>query len=138
MLLALLRRLGCDARDLGIVRDDFDTIRDNIASAMREYDVLFISGGMSMGEYDFVPKALQSLGVELKITKLRIKPGKPFVFGVDQRDRFVFGLPGNPVSAFVCTIRLAARLLQRMCGGSAGDAEQWVTAVLAKPQAANG
>jgi molybdopterin molybdotransferase len=83
---------------------------------------------MSMGEYDYVPRLLGEMGVELRISKLRIKPGKPFVFGVTREgplayaglgagDRIVFGLPGNPVSGYVCTLRLASRLLARMAGG---------------------
>jgi molybdopterin molybdotransferase len=70
---------------------------------------------MSMGRYDYVPKLLIELGLELKITKLRIKPGKPFVFGVAPQC-FVFGLPGNPVSSFVCATRLCSRLIARMSG----------------------
>jgi molybdopterin molybdotransferase len=61
------------------------------------------------------------LGVRILITKLRIKPGKPFIFGVynqPERTHYVFGLPGNPVSGFVCTLRLASRLLTRLSGGT--------------------
>jgi molybdopterin molybdotransferase len=123
MLVALLRRLGCDVRDLGIARDDPAVIRDAILNGLSLADALFIAGGMSMGERDYVPRLLQELGMDLRITKLRIKPGKPFVFAVARefdsiRDKFVFGLPGNPVSAFVCTLRLASRVLARMAGGT--------------------
>src|SRR5206468_10821071 len=100
-----------------------------------EHDVLFVTGGMSMGAYDYVPKILRELGVELRITKLRIKPGKPFVFGVKQT-KFVFGLPGNPVSGFVCTVRLASRLIARL-GGST-PREQWVEGTLTAALPANG
>src|SRR5205085_507791 len=123
------------------------------------YDALFVTGGMSMGAYDYVPRTLAELGVALKVTKLRIKPGKPFVFGVGEGSGFrvqgsgqgeevaggggassssslnpeprtpnpayVFGLPGNPVSAFVCTLRFASRLLARMAGGAVE--ERWLT-----------
>jgi molybdopterin molybdotransferase len=127
MLSALLRRLGCEVIDLGIVSDDPGLIRQAMEQGLRS-DVLFVTGGMSMGTYDYVPRLLGVMGVELRISKLRIKPGKPFVFGVkreaphvhaglDPRDHFVFGLPGNPVSGYVCTLRLASRLLSRMGGG---------------------
>src|SRR5262249_1361726 len=66
MLVALLKRFGCDAMDLGTVRDDFAAIRGMIDVGY-SFDILFVSGGMSMGQYDFVPKALIDLGVELKI-----------------------------------------------------------------------
>jgi len=136
MLHSLLTRLGCEVRDLGIVPDEPELIRAEMERGM-ESDVLFVTGGMSMGEYDYVPRLLAEMGVELRISKLRIKPGKPFVFGVRTsanspqspdvaphvhaglpgESKFVFGLPGNPVSGYVCTLRLASRLLARIGGG---------------------
>jgi molybdopterin molybdotransferase len=123
MLLALLRRMGCDATDLGVAEDDPEIIREALKRGLG-FDALFVTGGMSMGEYDYVPRLLIELGVDLKITKLRIKPGKPFVFGVSP-SCFVFGLPGNPVSAFVCASRLASRVITRLAGGSPD--ERWLT-----------
>ena len=120
MLVSLLRRMRCDVRDLGSAIDRPEIIRSALQQGMQS-DLLFVTGGMSMGTYDYVPRLLKELGVETKITKLRIKPGKPFVFGVktfsDGRRCFVFGLPGNPVSGFVCSVRLAARLVRRLLGG---------------------
>ena len=155
MLVSLLRRLGCEVADLGVVRDEPDVIREALRRGL-EFDALFVTGGMSMGEYDYVPRLLSDLGVKLKITKLRIKPGKPFVFGVREGEapaepdrpanasgsaeaspcRFVFGLPGNPVSAFVCTLRLASRLLMRMAGGAIE--ERWLTGRLDTGMPVNG
>lgn len=139
MLAALLRRLGCTVRTLGCARDDVADIRAKILDGLND-DVLFVAGGMSMGKYDHVPAILRELGVEILISKLRIKPGKPFVFGTVQSlgdaMRYVFGLPGNPVSAFVCTLRLAARLLRRLSGGSAE--QEWAAATLDAPLKANG
>ena len=173
MLAALLRRMGCEVTDGGIVRDDPASVRAALAGAIDAYDAVFISGGMSMGTYDYVPRTLLELGVELKVTKLRIKPGKPFVFGVRNRvsgfgyrgsgeegvrgfdpkpetrdpllwaraagqpDVFVFGLPGNPVSAFVCTVRLASRLIGRLCGET-GASEAWASATISEALPANG
>lgn len=147
MLIALLDRLGCEVLDLGIVRDDPDATRDALSQGMLA-DALLVTGGMSMGERDYVPRLLRELGLEMKITKLRIKPGKPFVFAVGQGSgvggqdpdsstaRYVFGLPGNPVSAFVCTVRLAARVLSRMGGGDADAAIAQAKLISALP--ANG
>ncbi|MGH7179011.1 MAG: molybdopterin molybdotransferase MoeA [Tepidisphaeraceae bacterium] len=137
MMVALLRRLGCEVVDLGVVNDDRAAVRAAVARGM-EHDVLFVTGGMSMGDFDFVPGVLTSEGVEIKISKLRIKPGKPFVFGVRQEPRqsYVFGLPGNPVSAFACTVRLCRRLLERLAGGQVR--ERWLNAALTEPLAANG
>lgn len=141
MLVALLGQLGCEVAEVGNVRDDRESIRQAIRRGMK-HDALFITGGMSMGEYDFVPGLLAELGVDVKITKLRIKPGKPFMFGVSPRpDRegnggFVFGLPGNPVSAFICTLRLASRLLARLSGVL--PVERWITGRLSSCLPANG
>ncbi|HTW93378.1 MAG TPA: gephyrin-like molybdotransferase Glp [Tepidisphaeraceae bacterium] len=135
MMIALLNRLGCRVRDLGICPDDPRKIRTAIEDGLRQ-DVLFISGGMSMGERDFVPKILAELGGELKVTKLRIKPGKPFMFAQMSGGKFAFGLPGNPVSAFVCATVLARRLLERMMG--AAPAEHVYTTPLGEPLSANG
>ena len=150
MLVALLTRLGCRVTDMGTAPDNPDFIRARIVEALTgDYDALFVTGGMSMGEHDFVPRILQELGVELRVTKLRIKPGKPFVFGIkgdsavaetsvspSSRLRFVFGLPGNPVSGFVCTVRLASRLLDRIGGGPVN--ERWQTGRLMVGLPANG
>jgi molybdopterin molybdotransferase len=140
MTAALLKRLGCTVTDLGTAPDDVDVIRSRIEEGLR-HDALFVSGGMSMGEHDYVPRILRELGVEMKITKLKIKPGKPFLFGVKKRpggegDSYVFGLPGNPVSGFVCTVRLAARLIDRMGGGPAQ--ERWQNGRLIVGLPANG
>jgi molybdopterin molybdotransferase len=135
MLLALLNKLGCAARDLGIAADQPDRIKAAIQDGLRD-DILFVTGGMSMGRYDYVPRILTELGGDLKITKLRIKPGKPFVLAAMPNGKYVFGLPGNPVSAMVCTLRLASRLLTRIAGGMPPDHLR--TASLARPLEPNG
>jgi molybdopterin molybdotransferase len=135
MLLAVLQKLGCATRDLGVAADHPDQIKSAIQDGLRD-DVLFVTGGMSMGRYDFVPRILTELGGDLKITKLRIKPGKPFVLAAMPGGKYVFGLPGNPVSAMVCTVRLASRLLIRMAGGVPPD--RMASAILDEPLEANG
>jgi molybdopterin molybdotransferase len=136
MLVSLLKRLGCEATDLGIVRDEPGIIREVIEEGLR-YDVVFITGGMSMGAYDYVPEVLSDLSIDFRITKLRIKPGKPFVFGVRSLDnKYAFGLPGNPLAGFVCVVRLASRLIERLSGGEVR--ERWVVGKLEKDLAPNG
>ncbi len=136
MLVALLRQLGCDVRHVEHVRDTMENVLAAIRSNL-QHDALFITGGMSMGEFDFVPKALLELGPPFQISKLRIKPGKPFVYTRLNDDRcHVFGLPGNPVSAYVCTLRLASRVLAKFTGGSPD--ERVGTAQLATAVPANG
>ena len=134
MLVSLLKRLGCDVTDLGTVPDQRNAVRDALQNALT-FDLLFVTGGMSMGEYDFVPRTLIELGADLRITKLRIKPGKPFVFAA-LGTHYVFGLPGNPVSAFVCTVRLASRLIARLGGET--PTEKWIHASLSDALPANG
>jgi molybdopterin molybdotransferase len=134
MLVSLLKRFGCDVTDLGTVRDQRNAVRDAIQNALT-FDLLFITGGMSMGEYDFVPRTLAERGADLRITKLRIKPGKPFVFA-SIGTHYAFGLPGNPVSAFVCTVRLASRLIARLSGEA--PREEWIHASLSEALPANG
>jgi molybdopterin molybdotransferase len=136
MLVSLLKRLGCEVTDLGVVRDEPEKIRSAMEAGMKS-DVLFVTGGMSMGEYDYVPRILGEMGVDSRITKLRIKPGKPFVFGVRKTDnKLVFGLPGNPLSGFVCVVRLASRLIQRLSGARVN--EPWVQGTLQNDLGANG
>lgn len=134
MLASLLRQLGCDVTDIGTAPDQPEKIRAAIEHGLG-FDLLFVSGGMSMGQYDFVPRILLELGIDLKITKLRIKPGKPFVFGVKGQS-IIFGLPGNPVSGFVCTLRLCSRIISCMLGGN--PVERWMEARLESPVEANG
>jgi len=81
---------------LGVIRDDEEDLREKIAAGLN-HDILILSGGVSMGKFDFVPQILDELGVELHIRKLLVKPGRPTVFGTRGRTQ-VFGLPGNPIS----------------------------------------
>jgi molybdopterin molybdotransferase len=105
-LMAQLEGAGAGAQNYGTLPDIRAVIEKAAAAALGECDLLFISGGVSAGEFDYVPAVLEKLGVETIFHGVRIKPGKPVLFGrlgesgTDQC-RFVFALPGNPVSAFV-------------------------------------
>ena len=112
MLLALVREAGFEAVDLGLVRDDEDRITALLDDALTQCDGVLTSGGVSVGDYDYVKAALDRLG-HLDWRQVAIKPAKPLAFGV-VRDTPVFGLPGNPVSSLV-SFELFARpaLLQR-------------------------
>lgn len=120
MLGGLVSQAGGRARDLGIGRDDPDELRRRIADGL-DADVLVMSGGVSTGDHDFVPRVLQELGVESVLHGVRLKPGKPFWFGVAQRDdrrKLVFGLPGNPVSCLVCFELFVRPALGALAGDS--------------------
>jgi molybdopterin molybdotransferase len=115
MLAALVERAGANPRVLGIAPDDPEQLRVAIRHALATTDLLILAGGVSVGRYDRVPDVLAGLGVQIHFHKVRMKPGKPLLFGT-LRNRLVFGLPGNPVSAFVC-FELFVRPVLRKLGG---------------------
>ncbi|MFO7542887.1 MAG: molybdopterin molybdotransferase MoeA [Thiobacillus sp.] len=112
-LTGLINDLGCELIDLGIVPDTLDATEAALARASRKADVVITSGGVSVGEADYVKAAVEKLGL-VEMWKVAMKPGKPVVFGQVGQADFI-GLPGNPVSAFV-TFCLFVRpfLLKRM------------------------
>ncbi|TXN40912.1 molybdopterin molybdotransferase MoeA [Methylobacterium sp. WL119] len=114
MLIALLRRLGADARDLGILRDDPDVLAARLREAAQGHDLILTSGGVSVGEEDHVKNAVAAAG-SLAFWRLAIKPGRPVAMGVVAGTPFV-GLPGNPVAAFVTLAFVVRPLLDRLSG----------------------
>jgi molybdopterin molybdotransferase len=105
---------GCELRRYGIVRDDPLLLAAAVDKGLAECDVLLVSGGVSMGDFDYVPKTLLAAGVEKVFHGLAMRPGKPTFFG-RRGDRTVFGLPGNPMSTFVnFEVLVLPHLLARM------------------------
>ena len=119
-LRAALSQLGIEARSLGIARDDPAELQAKVERGL-ESDVLLISGGVSMGEFDFVEQVLgdTGLGCRILFDAVAIQPGKPLVAARHDRG-WVFGLPGNPASAMVTYWLLVRPLLRRMTGGDDG------------------
>jgi molybdopterin molybdotransferase len=113
-LLGLLKNMPVNFLDLGIVPDDLQSTKDILQRASNEADIIISTGGVSVGEEDYVKTALESLG-ELTMYKVKMKPGKPFTFGKINKAYFL-GLPGNPVSAFVI-FNLFARSFIAKCIG---------------------
>jgi molybdopterin molybdotransferase len=101
-----------------IVPDDAEATRTALTHAFAECDVVVTCGGVSVGEMDFVKSAFEELGGHLQFWKVAIKPGRPFVFG-RHREKLLFGLPGNPVSAFVTFLLLVRPALLRWQGTTA-------------------
>lgn len=98
-LRALCQQMGIEPTMLGIVPDDYGATKDMVQKGL-DYDVLITTGGVSVGQFDFIKDIQDELGVQRRLWGVAMKPGKPLVFGV--RDHtLVFGLPGNPVSAMV-------------------------------------
>ncbi len=114
---------------LGIAPDRKDALRSLIEQGLA-CDLLVLSGGISVGKYDFVAEILADLGAEFYIQSVAIRPGKPLAFG-RARDRFFFALPGNPVSTFV-TFELFARPAIALLGGSGFQPAIFLKARLAK------
>lgn len=112
-LQALLSRLNVEVFDLGVIADQLDAIREALHTAATLADVVITSGGVSVGEADFVKNALAELG-QVDFWKIAMKPGKPLAFGQIGNARF-FGLPGNPVSVMATFYQLVQpALLQQM------------------------
>jgi molybdopterin molybdotransferase len=104
MRASLASRGYCRVSDDHLV-DDPQLLRDRLATHLATHDVLVLSGGVSMGKYDYVPGVLRELGVRQAFHRVAQRPGKPLWFGVTSEGRAVYGLPGNPVSALVCLVR---------------------------------
>ncbi|MEW6768351.1 MAG: gephyrin-like molybdotransferase Glp [Pseudomonadota bacterium] len=99
MLAAMLRRMGCEMRDLGILRDDKTTLASALKDSAKSADLILTSGGVSTGEEDHVKAAVESVG-SLVLWRMAIKPGRPVAMGIIGGTPFI-GLPGNPVASFV-------------------------------------
>jgi len=114
--MALARREGCDVIDLGIVPD---RLAETAAAVRRAHDlgadVLVTSGGASVGDYDLVQKALAVEGLQLSFWKVALRPGRPMMHG-RLGAMHVLGLPGNPVSAYVCAVLFLVPLIRRLAG----------------------
>jgi molybdopterin molybdotransferase len=111
---AMLASYGFQFHDLGVVKDDKQAIKDTLLHAASISDVIMTSGGVSVGDADYVKDLVESLG-HLKMWKVAMKPGKPIAFG-EVEDAYFFGLPGNPVSAMVTFYQLALPALMKMQG----------------------
>jgi len=116
LLSALLHGIGVSATAVEHCRDDRESLGEAIKRGIRN-NVLIISGGVSVGDHDLVKKVLCELGAKIEIWRVAVKPGKPFLFG-NIGACFVFGLPGNPVSAFVTFLQFVRPAILRMMGAT--------------------
>ena len=114
-LISQIKRVNAIPVYYGIIEDTEEKLDLAIKKAIAENDVVILTGGVSMGDFDFVPKILKQNNVNLLFEKIKIQPGKPTVFGVHD-NAYVFGLPGNPVSSFVVFEFLVKPFLQKLMG----------------------
>ena len=119
---ALAREQGAEVADLGIVGDRLDATIAAVRRARElNADILVTSGGASVGDYDLVQKALAAEGMSLSFWRLALRPGRPLMHG-RLGAMHVLGVPGNPVSAFVCGFLFLLPLIRRLAGRSDLDA----------------
>lgn len=114
-LCAQIERSGALAQNYGIAKDSNNEIDSTFKQALGENDLVLVSGGVSMGDFDLVPGIMERNGFELLFEKIAVKPGRPTVFGVSD-GMCCFGLPGNPVSTFVIFELLVKPFLYAMMG----------------------
>jgi molybdopterin molybdotransferase len=120
LLRELLHRLGCEVRDLGILRDEPARLGESLRKAAGANDLVVTTGGVSTGEADYVKSAVENAG-SLTFWRIAIKPGRPVAMGVikGQKSSAAFaGLPGNPVAAFVTFVRVVRPLVLRLAGAA--------------------
>lgn len=115
-LIGQVTKCGAKATYIGIARDNEEDTYSMIREALEKHDVVILTGGISMGQFDFIPRVFKKLGVEILFQTLAVQPGKPTLFGKIGRKR-IFGLPGNPVSAFN-TFELLVRPYLRLSMGA--------------------
>lgn len=114
-LAAACENFGFTCQDKVQIEDDFEAIKAGIKESLKTADVLILSGGISVGDYDFVKQALEENDVEEQFYKVFQKPGKPLYFG-RKKDKFVFALPGNPASSLSCFYIYVLPLLFKLNG----------------------
>ncbi len=114
-LIAQLQDNGITGKNYGIAADEQEGMKGLFLKSVSDNDVVLISGGVSAGDYDFVPELLSGAGLEIKFHKMNVRPGKPLLFAAKQ-GKYVFGIPGNPVSTFVQFEVLVKPFLLKMMG----------------------
>ena len=115
-LCASLNGAGYDEVVDEIVPDDPGVLAAKLAAAAEEHDVLILTGGVSVGKYDFVPEAVKRIGAAVRFHGVRMKPGKPQLYATLNGNRHIFALPGNPLSVLTGFYELVLPALRRMSG----------------------
>jgi len=116
MLMAMLRRLGCEVSDLGIVSDDRDLLAGGLKKVAGTHDLILTTGGVSTGEEDHVKASVESAG-KLVLWRMAIKPGRPVAMGIIDGTPFI-GLPGNPVASFVTFVHVVRPAVLALAGAA--------------------
>ncbi|MDJ0800803.1 MAG: molybdopterin molybdotransferase MoeA [Calothrix sp. MO_167.B12] len=131
-LAALVRQMGAEPLSMGIIPDDKEALQRAIAHSITHADIVLSSGGVSVGEYDYVEQIITSLNGKIHIRAVAMKPGKPLTFATfdhSQRPVLYFGLPGNPVSALVTFWRFVQPAIAKFSGLVDGWEPQFINAI---------
>jgi len=123
-VVAALRQRGFQRVADDHLPDDAQRLRELLRLHLHTHEVLIISGGVSMGRFDLVPKALEDIGVRCVLHGIAQRPGKPMWYGTSHEGRSVFALPGNPVSTLVCLVRYVVPALYAAMGMPAASRER--------------
>ncbi len=115
-LFVALRAYGCTNIRLEVVADDLEVLTLKAKQVLTEYDVLVLTGGVSVGKYDFVPEVMGRVGATVRFHGVAMRPGKPTLYATLPGNRHVFGLPGNPLSAMTGFHEFVLPALRRMSG----------------------
>lgn len=116
-LVAQIIRAGGSPSYVGIIDDSKETTHRAVESALAASDMVILTGGVSMGDFDYVPEVLKTLGVEIVFKSIAVQPGKPTLFG-KMGSKLVFGLPGNPVSSLFQFEMLVKPAIRRLLGAT--------------------
>jgi molybdopterin molybdotransferase len=116
-LMAQVQRAGCAGRYFGIARDTEEATLHIIQQAAAESDIVILTGGISVGEFDFVPVVIQQAGFDIKFRSIAVQPGKPVIFATREK-QYLVALPGNPVSSFVQFEMLVKHLIRLISGNT--------------------
>jgi molybdopterin molybdotransferase len=116
-LIGQLTEAGADVNYKGLISDDLELVCQSLKSNIGKTDVIIITGGASVGDFDFIPSVLKNIGAELKISALNMQPGKPVLFAVLE-NTLIFGLSGNPVSSFLQFKVLVEPVIFRLSGAN--------------------
>jgi molybdopterin molybdotransferase len=119
-LVAQIIKANAEPNYFGIVKDTEEATLEAISGALVKNDIIILTGGVSMGDYDYVPAVMKNLGIQILFDSIAIQPGKPTKFGVKD-GKLVFGLPGNPVSAYLQFEILVKPVIQKMMGAAQSE-----------------
>jgi molybdopterin molybdotransferase len=120
-LLAALQSIGISTQSLPLVPDTLEDVQTHIQKGLSNTEILLITGGVSVGDYDFVRPALEQIGAEILFHKIKQKPGKPLLFA-QHGDTLIFGLPGNPASVLTCFYVYVIPCIRQLMGVKEGTA----------------